>query len=251
MEWRDEGLVLAVRRHGESAAIVSLLTRGRGRHAGLVRGGQSRTRRGLLQAGNLVVATWRARLAEHLGTLNLESKREFAAAVLDDPARLKALAAVTALLEQGLPEREPQPRLFAESLALVALLAGESTAAAAATGSVPPWAGAYVRWELALLGCLGFGLDLSACAATGARHGLRYVSPRSGRAVSAEAGAPYGERLLPLPEFLTETGGAPRAASEVAAGLRLTGHFLERHHFATGPGRLPAARARLVTALGG
>lgn len=246
MEWRDEGLVLAVRRHGETAVIASLLTRERGRHLGLVRGGQSRRRQGLLQPGNLVAATWRARLPEHLGTFALEPGRDFAALVMEDPARLRALSAMAALLEGTLAEHDPQTAVFEGSVALVGRLAASE---AGAGESVPAWLAAYVRWELDLLRSLGFGLDLGSCAATGTTEKLVYVSPRSGRAVSAAAGAPYRDRLLPLPAFLLAGDGPPAEVGEIVAGLRLTGHFFERHHYAAHAGKLPAARVRLMESL--
>lgn len=249
MEWQDEGLILSVRKHGESAAIVSLLTPIHGRHLGLVRGGQSRRRQSLLQPGNLVSATWRARLPEHLGTLSLEPGRDFAAGVLDDSLRLKALASLTALLESSMAEQDPQPGIYAESLDMVALLAGEDGNIDGHIADFPAWLAAYVRWELALLRSLGFGLDLSSCAATGSREGLIYVSPRSGRAVSEVAGVPWRDRLLPLPAFLITEDALPHGRDDIAAGLRLTGHFLERHPFAAGNRRPPAARERLLAAI--
>src|SRR5712691_8000053 len=177
MEWRDTGFVLATRRHGESALIVELLTKGHGRHAGLVRGGQSPRRRGVLQPGNSVAASWRGRLPQHLGTLDCELIEAHAARFLDDPDRLAVLGAATALLLAALPGL------------LGALDSGE-------------WAQSYVAWECDLLAGLGFGLDLGSCAATGASDDLAYVSPRSGRAVSRTAGLPYHDTLLPLPGFL-------------------------------------------------
>jgi DNA repair protein RecO (recombination protein O) len=245
MEWHDDAIILSVRKHGETAAIVSLLTRDHGRHLGLVRGGQSRRRQGLLQPGNLVAAGWRARLPEHLGTLTLEPKRDLAAGVLDDSGRLKALAAMTSLLEATLAEQEPQPTVYAASLAMLENLSDSGEAAS----PVPRWLAAYVRWELGLLRELGFGLDLDTCAATGSRENLVYVSPRSGRAVSAEAGEPWRDRLLPLPGFLLDDSLPPLAMLDIVAGLRLTGHFFDRHHFAQHSGRLPSARDRLVAAL--
>jgi DNA repair protein RecO (recombination protein O) len=247
MEWHDDAIILSVRKHGETAAIVSLLTRDHGRHLGLVRGGQSRRRQGLLQPGNLVAAGWRARLPEHLGTLTLEPKRDLAAGVLDDGGRLKALAAMTALLEATLAEQDPQPTVYGASLAMAEILADGGEGGAG--GPVPDWLAAYVRWELGLLRELGFGLDLDTCAATGARDNLVYVSPRSGRAVSAEAGEPWRDRLLPLPGFLLDDALSPAAMADIVAGLRLTGHFFDRHHFAQQSGRLPSARDRLVAAL--
>lgn len=232
MEWRDEAIVLTVRRHGESAAICSLLTRGHGRHAGLVRGGASRRMRGTLQPGNLVLATWRARLEEHLGTYAVEPVRSHAV-LYERPGPLAALSAATALVEATLPERAPHPELYRSLSGLLEAL--ES----------PGWGAAYVRWELSLLAELGFGLDLGSCAATGANDELAWVSPNSGRAVSLSAGEPWRDRLLPLPAFLSPAGG-PADAGAVADGLRLAGWFLERHVFEPHGRTSPDARERLV-----
>ena len=231
MKWEDEAVVLSVRPHGETATIVQLLTRQHGRHAGLVRGGQGARLRGIYQAGNRVAASWTGRLAEHLGALECELEISYAARVLDDSDRLAALTAATAVCEGALPEREPHPACFEGLLALFEALEGDH------------WAEVYVRWELALLAELGFGLDLSACAGGGDNDQLAYVSPRSGRAVSLSAGAPYREKLLTLPAFLVGRGEGGRAA--VADGLALTGFFLERHLFHPHDKPLPAARRRL------
>ncbi|MFQ5958139.1 MAG: DNA repair protein RecO [Alphaproteobacteria bacterium] len=233
MDWSDDGIVLAARRHGESSAVVQLFTRGHGRHAGLVRGGAGSRARGVYQSGNLVAARWRARLAEHLGVFTCELTRSTAAAFLDDALRLAGLASACAVAEAALPERHPYPALYDATLALIDALAAE-----------PEWAAVYVRWELGLLDELGFGLDLGACAATGSNDDLAYVSPKSGRAVSRAAGEPYRERLLPLPGFLTGTGEAD--PDDVAAGLRLTGGFLDRRLFAPHERKVPAARERFV-----
>ncbi len=233
MDWVDEGIVLGARKHGESSAIVQLFTRAYGRHAGLVRGGAGSRARGVYQPGNRVSARWRARLAEHLGAFTCELTHSHAAALLDDPLRLAGLTSACAVAEAVLPERHPYPKLYDAFLALLDALADE-----------PAWAAVYVRWELGLLGELGFGLDLSRCAATGATEELVYVSPKSGRAVSRAAGEVYRDRLLPLPAFLIGNGEAP--PGEVAAGLRLTGHFLDRHVFAPHERALPPARDRFV-----
>jgi DNA repair protein RecO (recombination protein O) len=233
MEWRDTGFVLNARRHGENALIVELLTREHGRHAGLVRGGQSPRRRALLQAGNAVAASWRGRLPEHLGTFEIELVEAHAARLLDDGDRLAALGAAVALLLAALPEREPHPDLHASFAALLAVL-----------DSPKGWAAAYVEWECALLAGLGFGLDLARCAATGTNEDLAYVSPRSGRAVSREAGLPYHDKLLPLPEFLWRD--APAGRGDIVAGLILTRHFLLHHLLEPHGGHLPEARERLV-----
>jgi DNA repair protein RecO (recombination protein O) len=245
MEWTDEAIVLATRPHGEGAAIAHLLTRAQGRHAGLVHGGAGRSKRATVEIGNRVHATWRARLAEHLGTLTLEATHFHAAALLDDAARLAALTAACAVADTALPEREPHPALYAGTCALLGLLesAGDTV-----------WPAAYVRWELGLLGELGFGLDLTRCAATGASDDLAWVSPRTGRAVSRAAGEPYRDQLLPLPAFLV--GGAPAGEgagepAEIAAGLALTGHFLAAQVYAPFNRPPPAARDRLVALLRG
>lgn len=237
MDWTDEGIVLARRPHGESSAVISLLTREHGRHAGLVRGGAGKRAGSLYQPGNLLTAHWRARLVEHLGTLTAELLDAFAARVMDDALRLAALASACALLETALPEREPHAPLFEATLALLRVL-----------DSFPHplhWGTAYTRWEVQALAELGFGLDLEACAATGQRDDLAYVSPRTGRAVSSEAGGPYADRLFALPAFLGTAELAPDAAA-IAAALRITGHFLERHVFGPHNRRLPAARTRFV-----
>jgi DNA repair protein RecO (recombination protein O) len=232
MQWRDSGFVLAARRHGESALIVELLSRDNGRHAGLVRGGQAPRRRALLQPGNLVMATWRGRLSEHLGTFDCELVEPHAARLLDDPDRLAALAAACALLAAALPEREPYPDVFAAFAELLAAL-----------DSTPDWAQMYVLWECGLLAALGFGLDLGHCAATGSNQDLAYVSPRTGRAVSREAGRPYDGRLLPLPAFLWRD--APADTADITTGLALTRHFLLHHLLEPQGGQLPEARERL------
>ena len=239
MEWSDTGIVLSARRHGENAAVVSLLTEHHGRHAGLVHGARGRRARGLYEAGNTLTARWQARLAEHLGRYACELVRARASLLLDDPPRLAALAAVCALTEATLPERHPYPQIYADTGRLLDTLEADER-----------WAEAVVRWELALLAELGFGLDLSHCAATGTDDDLAYVSPRSGRAVSREAAAPYADKLLPLPLFLTRPDDTAAAATaDVVAGLRLTGWFFEKHVFAGQGGRMPAARERFIDRL--
>lgn len=243
MEWTDDAVVLSVRHHGENARIVSLLAESQGRHAGLLRGTGS-SKGGALQPGQVVRASWRARLSEHLGHYTLEPISHPAALMLDDAARLAALSAALGLIEAALPEREPHPALFAATKLLLEVMAEmpEPT----------DWASLYVRWEMGLLAEMGYGLDLESCAATGAQAGLTHVSPRSGRAVSAEAAAPYAGRLLALPAFLVPGRGAPPAnhpATDVLAGLGLTGHFLEHRLFAALHGPIPPARPRLIEVL--
>jgi DNA repair protein RecO (recombination protein O) len=231
MEWHDRAFVLAARRHGENGAIVELLTERHGRHAGLVRGGQSPKLRAILQPGNEVAAVWRGRLSEHLGIIACELVRPHAAGLLDDPDRLAGLTAAAALVAAALPEREPYPDVFASFQGLLRAL-----------DSATDWPASYVGWERDLLAALGFGLDLSRCAVSGATTDLAYVSPRTGRAVSRAAGLPYRDKLLALPEFLwCDKPADPR---QIALGMVLTEHFLVRHVFASHGGALPAARLR-------
>ena len=236
MFWTDEGVVLAARRHGESSAIVSVFTARHGRHAGLVRGGFGRRARPVYQQGNVLQVTWRARLPEQLGALAGELKVPLAARLMADPGRLAGIAAACALLETTLPERDPHPALYAELQGfLEVLLQG------------PAWVERYIRFELALLAELGFGLDLARCAVTGTSEDLVYVSPASGRAVSRNGAGVYADRLLALPPFLL--GQAQADAAQLAVGLRLTGAFLRRHLFDASDRAMPEARDRLLARL--
>lgn len=214
IEWRDEGILLTVRRHGESAAIIDAFTPTHGRHAGLVRGGASRKMAPVLQPGAHLSLEWRARLEEHLGAYKVEPIRSRAGALLGDGDALAAMNSVSALLTAYLAEREARPNLYGATVALLDNL-----------GVDDGWPEAYVAWEIALLSDLGFPLDLAACASTGAAEDLIWVSPRTGRAVSRSAGEPYADRLLPLPAFLT---GLPSNLDGIADGLRMTGHFLKQ-----------------------
>ncbi len=229
MEWRDEGLLLAVRPHGETAAIIEVFTAAHGRHGGVVRGGASRRMTPFLQPGHQLDLTWRARLGEHLGHFTVEPLRS-RAAILSDRRALTGLNALCALRCVALPERESLPGLFAQTGAL---------ADALAAGDV--WEPLYLRWELALLDALGFGLDLSTCAVTGAQTDLAYVSPRSGRVVSRVGAGDWADRLLPLPPVLQGGSGGH------AEALALTGFFLTRGLEPVLQGRpLPEARNRLA-----
>ena len=237
MHWSDEGVILSVRPHGETGAVLELFTRQHGRHLGLVHGGRSRKLRPILQIGNHVDATWKARLADNLGHFGVELRKGFAAHVMEDAAALAALTSMAALARL-LPERDPHPNLSEVTLFVLGYLDEPQV-----------WPALVVRWELVLLDELGFGLDLASCASTGATANLVYVSPKSGRAVSAEAGEPYKDRLLALPAFLR--GGAPGAvtAEDVRAGFALTGHFLEARVLRPRDMQMPDARARLLSYL--
>ncbi len=237
MEWSDEGMILSVRPHGETGAVLELFTRQNGRHLGLVHGGRSRRLRPILQIGNHVEASWKARIADNLGHFALELRKSYAGLVLDDAAALAALASIAALARL-LPERDPHPNLFELTLFVLGYLEDREV-----------WPALLVRWELALLEELGFGLDLTSCAASGATTELTYVSPKSGRAVSTAAGEPYKERLLALPHFLL--GRAPEgvSAADVAAGLALTEHFLLARVLRPRDLAMPDARNRLLSYL--
>jgi DNA repair protein RecO (recombination protein O) len=235
MEWRAEGMVLAVRRLGESNAIIELFTQDHGRHLGVVRGGASRRMAPLLQPGAQLDATWRARLDTHLGAFSVDLIESRAAAAMQDRLRLAGLTAVCAVLSFALPEREAHPALYARSLVLLDGLGAER------------WPQAYLAWELALLEEMGFGLDLTRCAVTGATSDLAFISPRTGRAVSRGAAGDWVDRLLPLPGMLV---GLPGAAGDLAQGLRVTGHFLDAHLApALGDRPIPPARHRLADLL--
>ena len=236
IEWSGEGTLLSARRQGEAHALIEVFTDARGRHAGIVRGGASRRMAPTLQPGTQLALTWRARLDEHLGAFAVEPVRSRAAQVMGDRLALPALGSVCALLLFALPERAPHPRLYAATQALLDAL-----------GAEPGWPAAYLGWERLLLEETGYGLDLEACAVTGAAEGLAYVSPRTGRAVSEEGAGAYAERLLPLPRVLRNGEGD---LADVLAGLAVTGHFLEtRLAPALGDRALPEARARLLGAL--
>lgn len=237
MQWTDEAIILSARPHAETSAVVELFTRNHGRHLGLVQGGRSRKLRPVLQPGNVVEATWKARLSEHLGQLSLEPVKSHAATALDRPLALSGLSSLTAMLH-FLAEREPHPALYEVTLFVLAYLDEDEV-----------WPPIYARWELALLDELGFGLDLSRCAQTGETENLIYVSPKSGRAVSATAGEPYRDRLLRLPGFLRGTGANTLGANDLADALALTEHFLLTRVAEPSGHGLPDARERLVRAL--
>lgn len=236
MEWRDNGIVLSVRPHGETSAIVEILTETQGRHAGLVKGARSRAMRPVLQPGNQVTVTWRARLAEHLGTFQVEADHLGAGAVMDDRAALAGLNAACALAVMALPEREAHPAVHEGFGLLLATFENPDV-----------WPALYVRWEAGLLSDLGYGLDLKKCAVTGETEDLSHVSPRTGRAVCREEAAPYEAKLLALPGFMRGSGEI--GEGDIARGLDLTGYFLERRVLWPVDKQLPEARGRLIAEL--
>lgn len=239
MHWQDHAIILSTRKYGENAALVQCFSHEHGVYRAMVRGITGKRNRGLYQAGNLVEATWKARLSEQLGTLTAELSRSYAATLMADDKRLTALCSALALVEQMLPEREPHPHMFSMLVSLLESLQMDEG-----------WAEDYVRFELELLQELGFGLDLSCCAATGEVEDLYYVSPKSGRAVSRKAGAPYCNKLLPLPGFLL---GNPMGTAEnqqkIKNGLALTGFFLNKYILEPHGWKMPAMRVRLAVLL--
>jgi DNA repair protein RecO (recombination protein O) len=217
MEWADEAVVLGVRRHGEQSVIAEVMTRDRGRHLGLLRNGKSRTMQPVLQPGNLVEVTWRARLDEHLGHFSMEPLSYRAAQLMEHAASLHGVQALAALLRL-LPERDPHPHLY-DMLNVVLDHLDEPAEA----GEL------YIRFELAVLNDLGFGLDLAQCAATGSRENLDYVSPKSGRAVCRDAGLPYQDKLFVMPEFLKASSRKAANRESLTEAFRMTQYFLARH----------------------
>lgn len=231
MEWTGEALLIGVRRHGESSVIAEAMVAGRGRYMGLVRGGRSTKLAATLQAGNTVQLTWRARLEDHLGSFTVEMLQPRAAQLIADRTRLYLSQLVCEHLRL-LPERDPHDRLLGMALSLI---------------DSAPDAPALARFELSVLDELGFGLDLLSCAVTGATEDLTHVSPRSGRAVSRSAAAPYRDKLLPLPSFLTARGNA--SPDDLRNAFRLTAYFLDRHVWAARQMEPPAIRDVLVDIL--
>ena len=239
MEWRDTGILLSSRAHGEHAAIIDVFTPERGRHAGVVRGGAGRKMAPVLQPGAQLDVAWRARLEGHLGAFTVEPVKSRAAAVMGDRTALAGLNALCGLLQFALAERDPHPDLYERTLLVFDLL-GESEA----------WPLAYVQWELALLEELGFGLDLESCAVTGSMQELIYVSPRTGRAVSRQGAGEWADRLLALPACLRGVGDGSLVG--VPEALATTGHFLATWMAPQlGNKPLPASRDRLVGLLSG
>lgn len=239
MNWSDDGIILGRRRFGEGGLILDVLTSQRGRRSGLVYGGASRRRRAQFEAGNTVALAWSGRLDDQLGRFDVaEARRERAARLLEDPTALSAVSAITSILRASMNEGDAAgSNLYEATILLLDELEHPEI-----------WPAIYVRWELGLLSALGFGLDLEECAISGANDGLTHVSPKTGRAVRGSEADRYVDRLLPLPDFLRSSSAAVHSA-DIAAGLRLTGHFLENRLFAAVHRGVPPERERLVLRL--
>lgn len=242
MEWQDDGIVLSASRFGEHDALLEVMTRKHGRARGYVKAGMSRKQRANLQVGNRLSLTWRARIETNLGRFTTELVHSPLGLMVGDGKRVAALSAVTSVVASTMPEREAHEGLFDRLEAVVALLEEEG-------GDTVLWAGALAKLEVAVLRELGYGLDLSACAGTGTTDNLIYVSPKTGRAVSAEAGAPYKGKLLPLPALFTGGALADATVDDVLAGLRTTAFFLDRTVWVVHGKGQPPARERFVAGL--
>ncbi len=240
-EWSADGIILSVRPYGENKAVVNCLTDTQGRHAGLVHGYDSRAKRGVCEPGNTVCLNWRARLSEQLGSFQIELRKNPSSLFLDNPVRLAGLSSVCAILEAGLPEREPVPLIWQSTVALLEIIGLAETNT--------DWLAFYVRWEADLLATLGFGLGLSFCAVSGRSDNLIYVSPKSGNAIHSTHAGDFADRMLALPSFLRAQGAVKQGTvtnSELVKGLTLTGHFIARRIFSLLDRDLPPARLRLA-----
>ncbi len=236
MEWRDTGILLSSKAHGENSAILEVLTHKHGRHLGILRGGTSRKIAPHLQPGAQLDVTWKARLEEHMGSFSIEPLRSRAADAMAGRLSLAGLNAVTAMAAYVLPERLPCQSIFSATEQVLDLLT-----------QMDVWPLAYLRWEQGLLEELGYGLDLGHCAVTGRTDGLIYISPRSGAAVSAEGAGDWAPKLLQLPPILRGEGnGSP---DEILSALNVTGYFLDKHMTTDRKKSLPAAREALITRL--
>lgn len=234
INWEDEAIILKVTAFGENAAVVNIFTEKNGKYAGLVRGAKAQAMRSLLQIGNKVKATWRARLSEHLGTFKLEPIKSMATNFFDDPLKLLGLTSAVAIIDQALPDREPAQEIWQGLLALLETITDYDEYI---------WLAAYIRWEIGFLGETGFKLGLDKCVVTGDVEDLSFVSPKSGCAVSDGAGGQYRDKLLPLPSFLTSKGF--KEPKEFSEGLQLTEYFFQRHVFGVYNKPIPSPRQRL------
>ena len=240
MKWEDEGILLSSRRHGEHNAIIEVLTPGHGRHAGLVKYAYSQKNVNLLEPGMQLNLVWNARLQEQLGVFSIDKVKSRTSALIKSKQILLAFNSIISLLLLSLPDREPFKKIYETTVDLIDSMQDDNC-----------WLSSYVRWELFMLAELGFGLDLSKCAVTGKNVDLIYVSPKTGRAVSAGAGRKWDNKLLRLPKFLTESEDLIETDTAlISSGMILTGYFYEKWALkALEKKSLPAARQRFFTSL--
>ena len=237
MHWRDRGILLSSRNHGETSAILEVFTPAHGRHAGILRGGMSRRYKAVLQPGNELIVEWRARLQEHIGVYRIEPARSRPAVLMSDRMALAALSSLCSVLSVSLPERDPNPECYERTIRLLDALEASSN-----------WLSDYLIWELDLLGEIGFGLDLERCVVTGSTGNLVFVSPKSGCAVSLVGAGKWADRMLPLPPCLLDRGTGD--VGEVSDGLRTVGHFLRLGIIRGGKSAsLPQARVRFAESI--
>ena len=241
MDWQDEGIVLSASKLGESDAVLEVLTPNYGRHRGFVKGGSGKRGRANLQAGNKLSLNWRSRIESNLGRFTVELMHSPLGHLMGDGFRLSALSAIVSVISASLPEREPHAGVYEVLEILIALLEDTKDPDYLASG--------LARLELGILSELGYGLDLSKCAATGAPDDLIYVSPKTGRAVSREAGQPYHDKLLPLPAFMLASQAPIEDEGDIVNGLTLTGFFMERHVWGQAKNGQPAARERFLSTI--
>lgn len=235
MHWTDTAIILSAQKFSENSSIVTAFCSEHGISKGLVKGIQGKKNRGIFHPGNYVNISWRGRLAEHLGMFTAELNQSIAALILTDKQRLAALSTICALLEETLPEKEPHPDIFEQTLHVIQSIKEDLN-----------WLPNYILLELNLLSELGFGLDLTACAATGSTKNLIYVSPKSGCAVSEQAGLPYKNKLLTLPNFIKNNHFEQINGAEIKNGLELSAYFLNKYIFEPHNKIMPPSRARLV-----
>lgn len=233
MQWEDEAIILKIKKFSERDLLVTVFARENGIFSGIVRSGQSKNKTAIFQPGNVVSATWKARLEEQLGSLSAELQQSVAAKVMDERLKLQGLFSVTTLLCSCMQDREIDEQLYGKTHQILQDMITNQN-----------WLKDYVIFELELMHHLGFGLDLSRCAATGALEGLEYISPKTGRAVSAEGARGYEEKLFKIPKFLLPN--EKYDSEDIIAGLELADYFLDRHFFMPMGKKMPDERARLV-----
>lgn len=233
MQFVDEGYIVNLRKYGENSVIVTIVSKKHGLIKGFVRGGLSKRNLGLYQVGNLISVDCYARIEENMLSFKTELLSSTAVNFMSSPNKLAALAALCSLCVSCLPEHEDLERFYYYIDSFFQLI------------TEPNWLVHYAFFEFYLLEYLGIGLDLSECADTGSTENLEYVSPRSGKAVCAESGAPYRDKLFFYPHFIVDKNYTPNR-SKVADLLKMTGFFLNKNFFQIHNLKFPPNRASLL-----